>query len=115
MSEEPENLDKLFSELAGSVSMSPLDAQAHEMHEMFLSLMRVGFSEKQALFIISMAVISLDSGEDDGDEEIIITSDYHPSDKDGSTGNSERHSSTASPSDTEEDLDDDDENEEFSS
>jgi len=97
MSEEPENLDKLFSELAGSATMSPLDAQSHEMHEMFLSLMRVGFSEKQALFIISMAVISLDVGEGD-DEEIIITSD-HPSNRDP-----ERHSSTAS--EPEEDLDD---------
>lgn len=103
MSEEPENLDKLFSELAGSATMSPLDAQSHEMHEMFLSLMRVGFSEKQALFIISMAVISLDVGEGD-DEEIIITSD-HPSNRDGFMGTTDRHSSTASELD-EEDLDD---------
>lgn len=102
MSEEPENLDKLFSELAGSATMSPLDAQSHEMHEMFLSLMRVGFSEKQALFIISMAVISLDVGEGD-DEEITITSD-HPSNRDGFMGTTDRHSSTASES--EDDLED---------
>lgn len=63
MSEEPEDLNKLFSQLAGGATMSPLDAQSHEMHEMFLSLTRVGFSDRQALFIVSMAVVSLDYDE----------------------------------------------------
>lgn len=92
MSDEPEDLKKLFSQLAGSASMSPLDAQSHEMHEMFLSLMRVGFSEKQALFIISMAVVSLDVGDD---EEITITpSPDHPSNRED-----DRHSITDSEDD----------------
>lgn len=107
MSEEnSEELNKLFSELAGSATMSPLDAQSHEMHEMFLSLMRVGFSERQALFIISMAVITMDIGEDE--EEIVISpSPDHPSNRDGSTGNSERHPNTAGLSDDEDDEDED--------
>jgi hypothetical protein len=94
MSEEPENLDKLFSQLAGFASMSPLDAQSHEMHEMFLSLLRVGFSEKQALFIISMAVVSLDVGDDE--EATITPSPDHPSNRED-----DRHSITG-PEDEEE-------------
>lgn len=103
MSEEPENLDKLFSELAGSATMSPLDAQSHEMHEMFLSLMRVGFSERQALFIISMAVISMDVGDDE--EEFIVSSspEDHPS-----NNSADRHSNTAG-LDAESEEDDEDE------
>lgn len=66
--------------------MSPLDQQSHELHEMFLSLSKVGFTEKQALFIVSMALISIDysSDPDDEDEEefvITLSEDTHPSNK----------------------------------
>jgi len=64
-SEEPEDASFSFEDIIGSASMSPLDQQSNEMHEVFLSLRRVGFSERQALVIVSMALVSFDDEETD--------------------------------------------------
>jgi hypothetical protein len=72
MSDQPqdsEDVNKLFQQLAGSATMSPLDDQSNQLHEVFLSLMKAGFTEKQALYIISMSVVSFDTYLDDSDED----------------------------------------------
>jgi hypothetical protein len=69
MSENPEELNRVFSELASSATMSALDAQSNEMHEVFLSLVGAGFTQRQALYIVSLAIISADYGDDEDDED----------------------------------------------
>jgi len=81
---------------------------------MFLSLLRVGFSERQALFIISMAVVSMDVGDEGYEDEVTISPQYdHPSNRDGSSGEAERHPSTVE--ELEEDMEEFDEDDEGSS
>jgi hypothetical protein len=69
MSENPEDINKVFSELASSATMSALDAQSNEMHEVFLSLVGAGFTNRQALYIVSLALVSADYGDDEDDED----------------------------------------------
>lgn len=69
--EEP-NFDKFEQEL----NLSPLDQDSMQMHEMFLSLQRAGFRERQALTLVAMivseanedAIIFTSSTEDDFDD-----------------------------------------------
>ncbi len=69
MSENPEDINKVFSELASSATMSALDAQSNEMHEVFLSLLRAGFNQRQSLYIVSMAIVTPDYSDDDDDDD----------------------------------------------
>lgn len=55
---EDSNLDAL-NEDAG---LSPMDQDSIQMHEVFLSLMRAGFTERQALTLVGMIVVEADEG-----------------------------------------------------
>jgi hypothetical protein len=74
----------VFDELSGEISMSPLDDQSNQLHEVFLSLRKAGFTEKQALYIVSMSVVAfdtyIDEDIDEEEEELIIYASKDPSD-----------------------------------
>jgi hypothetical protein len=54
MSEKPEEPD--FNALEDQMRMSPMDQDAVQMHELFQSLIRAGFREKAALYLVAMIV-----------------------------------------------------------
>ena len=54
MSEQPEEPD--FNALEDQMRMSPMDQDAVQMHELYQSLIRAGFREKAALFLVAMIV-----------------------------------------------------------
>lgn len=53
-------------------SLSPLEQDAANMHEMFLALMKAGFEERQALQLIAFL---LDRADEDNDVHIHIDGD----------------------------------------
>jgi hypothetical protein len=54
MSDKPEEPD--FNALEDQMRMSPMDQDAVQMHELFQSLIRAGFREKAALYLVAMIV-----------------------------------------------------------
>lgn len=50
-SEEPD-----FEALAREIGVSPIDQDAMQMHELYKSLMKAGFREKAALYLVAMIV-----------------------------------------------------------
>jgi hypothetical protein len=54
MSEKPEEPD--FNALEDEMRMSPMDQDAVQMHELYQSLVRAGFREKAALYLVAMIV-----------------------------------------------------------
>lgn len=64
-----------FEEISGPVHISPLDEQSHEMHELFTSLTRAGFRERQALTLVALILSETQQGyyiineDDDFDDE----------------------------------------------
>lgn len=62
--EEREEILKMAGEMLGDIEMSALANAAMHMHEMFLGLQVGGFSEKQALYIIAMALLGQPQGDD---------------------------------------------------
>lgn len=54
MSEKPEEPD--FEALETELGVSPLDQDAVQMHELFKSLVKAGFREKAALYLVAMIV-----------------------------------------------------------
>jgi len=72
--QKPEEPD--FDKFEKELDISPLDEDAFQMYELFLSLLRAGFREKQALYLVAMIIndaneseIFYTSIEDDDDEE----------------------------------------------
>lgn len=72
---EPEFDEQAFEDALGA---SPMDEDAVQMHELFLSLMRAGFLEHQALRLVAMLidqanaetiVFTADDGDDDEDDD----------------------------------------------
>jgi hypothetical protein len=49
--EEPD-----FDALAQELDMSPMDQDAYQMHELYKSLLKAGFREKAALYLVAMIV-----------------------------------------------------------
>ena len=54
MSDKPEEPD--FEKLEEELGLTPLDQDAFQMYELFNSLLRAGFREKQALQLVAMIV-----------------------------------------------------------
>ena len=54
MSDKPEEPD--FNALEDEMRMSPMDQDAVQMHELYQSLIRAGFREKAALYLVAMIV-----------------------------------------------------------
>ena len=54
MSDKPEEPD--FEKLEADLGLTPLDEDAFQMYEMFQSLLRAGFRERQALTLVAMIV-----------------------------------------------------------
>ena len=71
MDEPEDNLDDLEFE-----GMTPLDQDAANMHEMFESLQRAGFSERQALQLVAFLV------EESGNGGTTIEYKFDPEDDD---------------------------------
>lgn len=69
--EEP-NFEALETELG----VSPLDQDAVQMHELYKSLVKAGFREKAALYLVAMIV---NESMDEGDVTFTM---YEPSDDD---------------------------------
>lgn len=73
--EEPD-----FEALSKEIGVSPLDQDAMQMHELYKSLLKAGFREKAALYLVAMIVNeSMDDNtgitftaydEEDGEEEL---------------------------------------------
>lgn len=71
---KPEEPD--FDKLAEELNLSPLDQEAFQMFELFHSLQKAGFREKQALQLVAMIVndaemyysADVDSDDDDSEE-----------------------------------------------
>lgn len=55
MSDKPEEPD--FDKLEKEMDLSPLDEDAFQMFEMFNSLLRAGFQEKQALHLVAFILV----------------------------------------------------------
>jgi hypothetical protein len=74
MSEKPEEPD--FNKFEEDLGLTPMDEDAFQMYELFNSLLRAGFKEKQALHLVAMIVndaelyysVDVDSDEDEGEE-----------------------------------------------
>jgi hypothetical protein len=74
MSEKSEEPD--FDKLEKEIGLSPLDEDAFQMYEMYKSLLRAGFREKQALQLVAMIIndaelyysVDVDSDDEDGEE-----------------------------------------------
>lgn len=61
-----------FSRLENEFGLSPLDQDAMQMHELFGSLVRAGFNDKQAIRLVALIISETDTF----DEGIVIrTSD----------------------------------------
>ena len=72
MSEKPEEPD--FEKLETELGLTPFDEDAFQMHEMFQSLMRAGFRERQALILVGIIINEANESEiyyvkDDEDPE----------------------------------------------
>lgn len=72
MSNKPEEPD--FDKLETELGLSPLDEDAFQMYEMFNSLLRAGFRERQALVLVAIIINDANESEiyyvkDDEDEE----------------------------------------------
>ena len=71
MSDKPEEPD--FEKLEKELDLSPLDEDAFQMFEMFNSLLRGGFQEKQALHLVAFILVETQQAyllmEDDEDDE----------------------------------------------
>jgi hypothetical protein len=74
MSQEPEEPD--FNALEDQMRMSPMDQDAVQMHELYQSLVRAGFREKAALYLVAMIV------NESMDESTGITFTVDPNDLD---------------------------------
>lgn len=72
-SDELEFDEDAFEEAVGS---SPLDEDAVQMHELFLSFMKAGFLEHQALKLVAMLIDQANA------ETIVFTSDAIEDDED---------------------------------
>ena len=73
---EPEFDEQAFEQALGN---SPMDEDAMQMHELFLSLMRAGFLEHQALKLVAMLIDQANA------ETIVFTSDSDDDDDDDGT------------------------------
>lgn len=67
--EEEENLPKPneepdFAKLELELGISPMDQDATQMHEIFKSLLRAGFKERQALRLVALIITEHDILED---------------------------------------------------
>ena len=75
MSEEeaqPPKEEPDFNRLEDEFGLSPLDQDALQMHELFNSLVRAGFNDKQAIRLVALIISETDTF----DESIVIrTSD----------------------------------------
>jgi len=71
MSEKPEEPD--FEALEKDLGLSPMDEEAMQMHELYNSLVRAGFRDKQALYLVAMIV-------NDMNEQAVII--HHVEDED---------------------------------
>ena len=72
MSEKPEEPD--FDKMEAELGLSPLDEDAFQMYEMFQSLLRAGFRERQALILVGIIINEANESEiyyvkDDEDPE----------------------------------------------
>jgi len=72
MSEKPEEPD--FDKMEAELGLSPLDEDAFQMYEMFNSLLRAGFRERQALILVGIIINEANESEiyyvkDDEDPE----------------------------------------------
>jgi hypothetical protein len=72
MSDKPDEPD--FDRLEKEIGLSFLDEEAFHMHEMFKSLLRAGFRERQALILVAMLIAEAEESEvyyvkEDDDEE----------------------------------------------
>jgi hypothetical protein len=74
MSDKPEEPD--FNALEDQMRMSPMDQDAVQMHELYQSLIRAGFREKAALYLVAMIV------NESMDESTGITFTVDPNDLD---------------------------------
>jgi hypothetical protein len=74
MSDKPEEPD--FNALEDEMRMSPMDQDAVQMHELYQSLIRAGFREKAALYLVAMIV------NESMDESTGITFTVDPNDLD---------------------------------
>lgn len=72
----PEFDEQAFEDALGA---SPMDEDAVQMHELFLSLMRAGFLEHQALKLVAMLIDQANA------ETIVFTSDSDDDDDDDGT------------------------------
>lgn len=68
MSNKPEEPD--FDALEEDLGLSPMDEETLQMHELFKSLLRAGFRERQALILVAMIV-------NDMNEQAIIVQQSH--------------------------------------
>lgn len=74
MSEKPE--ESSFDKFEEEMGITPLDEDALQMYELYISLKRSGFREKQALQLVAMIVndaemfysVDTDVDEDDSEE-----------------------------------------------
>lgn len=72
MSDKPEEPD--FDKLEKELGLTPLDEDAFQMYEMFQSLLRAGFRERQALILVGIIINEANESEiyyvkDDEDPE----------------------------------------------
>lgn len=76
--ENSESKDLEFDEQAfeDALGASPMDEDAVQMHELFLSFMRAGFLEHQALRLVAMLIDQANA------ETIVFTSDDDDDDDD---------------------------------
>ena len=74
----PQDNSSQFLEFENDLGSSPMDEDAMQMHELFLSLVKAGFQENQALRLVAMLidqanaetiVFTSDSDDDDDDED----------------------------------------------
>lgn len=69
--EEPKKSSIDFNQLEVELGMSSLDEDAAQMHELFKSLIKAGFREKQALRLVALIITEHDVL----DEAIVFQSD----------------------------------------
>jgi hypothetical protein len=72
MSDKPEEPD--FEKMEAELGLTPLDEDAFQMFEMFNSLLRAGFRERQALILVGIIINEANESEiyyvkDDEDPE----------------------------------------------
>jgi len=67
--DDEEELNKLKNELE-AVYSSPMQAAMAQLHEMYLSLKRAGFTRKEALFMVSRLFNEMTLGGMDPDKNV---------------------------------------------